>query len=482
MNTKGHSGYGLRRRCLSFPEVLGQSIAGISPTSTSVLVVALVFASAGNGTWLVYLLATIGLLLVGLQINQFGKRSASPGAFFVYVGQALGPSVGFICGWSLLLAYILSSAAALCAAVNFTSVLLTTMHISVHALVWYTIAAVLIWYVAYRDIRLSANLMLLLETVSIALVLILGVFVFIRRPSVIDWPQFQLNGIHYDGVRLGLVLAIFSYTGFESATALGEEAKRPLVHIPRAVLLSPVISGILFMFFSYVEILGFRGLPVPLDQSSAPINDLASSIGLSSIGMVITFGGIISLLACALGSVNAASRIMLRMGRHGVLHNQLGVAHQQNETPHYATTISAILMFLISVIPTLRGIPALDVTSATGTIATFGFLLAYILVSIAAPVYLRSVGELRPRHILVATASLLFLLIPTVATFYPVPAPPADTFPLFFAAYMLAGITWFAWLRLTSSGLVERIRKDIKFDCAVPVSRDSEVDSQHNSV
>src|ERR1700760_2832061 len=132
MSTKGHSGYGLRRRCLSFPEVLGQSIAGISPTSTSVLVVALVFASAGNGTWLVYLLATIGLLLVGLQINQFGKRSASPGAFFVYVGQALGPSVGFICGWSLLLAYILSSAAALCAAVNFTSVLLTTMHISVH--------------------------------------------------------------------------------------------------------------------------------------------------------------------------------------------------------------------------------------------------------------------------------------------------------------------------------------------------------------
>jgi amino acid transporter len=127
MSTNRPSRFGLRRQCLSFPEVLGQSIAGISPTSTSVLVVALVFASAGNGTWLAYLLATIGLLLIGSQINQFGKRSASPGAFFVYVGQALGPSVGFISGWSLLLAYALTSATALSAAVNFTSISLTTI-------------------------------------------------------------------------------------------------------------------------------------------------------------------------------------------------------------------------------------------------------------------------------------------------------------------------------------------------------------------
>jgi amino acid transporter len=468
MSVNRPSGFGLRRQCLSFLEVLGQSIAGISPTSTAVLVVALVFASAGNGTWLAYLVATIGLLLVGLQINEFAKRSASPGAFFVYVGQGLGPSVGFISGWALLLAYVLASAAALCAAVNFTSVLLTALHISVPAPVCYTIAAVLIWYVAYRDIRLSANLMLLLEMISLALVLILGIFVFIKRATIIDWPQFQLNAIHLDGVRLGLVLAIFSYTGFESATALGEEAKRPLVHIPRAVLLSPVISGLIFIFFSYVEILGFRGLSVTLDQSSAPISDLANSIGLSSVGMLITFGGVISLLACALGCVNAASRIMLRMGRHGVLHRQMGIVHQENETPYHATTIAAILMFSISVISTLGGIPALDVTSAAGTIATFGFILAYILLAVAAPVYLRSLGELRFRHILMAVASLAFLLPPAVATFYPLPPAPADKFPLLFAAYMLAGITWFAWLRCKSSGLVQRIREDIEFERPVP--------------
>jgi amino acid transporter len=223
---------------------------------------------------------------------------------------------------------------------------------------------------------------------------------------------------------------------------------------------SPLICGMLFMFFSYVEILGFRGLPVSLDQSSAPINDLAKSIGLPFIGIVITCGGIISLFACALSGVNAASRIMLRMGRHGLLHNRLGMTHQENRTPHHATTISAVLMLFISVIPMLKGIPALDIVNAAGSIATYGFLLAYVLISIAAPIYLRSLGRLRVYHVLISIASLLFLLIPIVATFYPLPAPPGDQFPWYFAAYMLIGLIWFLWLRLRSCDLIERIRED----------------------
>src|ERR1700738_497570 len=81
------TGYGLRPTCLSFIEVLSQSVANISPTLTPVVIIPLVFASAGNGTWLAYLIATIGLMLVGLSVNQFAKRSASPGALFTYIGQ-----------------------------------------------------------------------------------------------------------------------------------------------------------------------------------------------------------------------------------------------------------------------------------------------------------------------------------------------------------------------------------------------------------
>ena len=55
---------GLRRECLPFHEVLAQSIANIAPTVTPTVNAALVFASAGSGTWLTFLLAIIGLTFV----------------------------------------------------------------------------------------------------------------------------------------------------------------------------------------------------------------------------------------------------------------------------------------------------------------------------------------------------------------------------------------------------------------------------------
>src|ERR1700677_3594929 len=91
--------HGLKATCLSFPEILSQSVANISPTLTPVIIVPLVFASAGQGTWLAYLFATVGLVLVGTNINQFTRRSTSPGALYAFVTRGLGVPLGFLCGW-----------------------------------------------------------------------------------------------------------------------------------------------------------------------------------------------------------------------------------------------------------------------------------------------------------------------------------------------------------------------------------------------
>src|SRR5580704_11664467 len=85
--SNSNTGYGLKSKCLSFSETLAQSVANISPTLTPVVIVPLVFASAGNGTWLAYLFATVGLIAVGLNINQFARRSASPGSLYAYINR-----------------------------------------------------------------------------------------------------------------------------------------------------------------------------------------------------------------------------------------------------------------------------------------------------------------------------------------------------------------------------------------------------------
>jgi hypothetical protein len=70
----------LKKDCLSYSGVIAQSISVIAPSTVPAAVLSLIFVSARNGTWLSFLLSTMGLLFVCFNINQFARRSASPGS------------------------------------------------------------------------------------------------------------------------------------------------------------------------------------------------------------------------------------------------------------------------------------------------------------------------------------------------------------------------------------------------------------------
>ena len=83
--------YGLRRAILSPLETLAQSVSTMAPTTTPAATIPLVCALAGNGTWLAYALATAAVLLVGLCISRYARRSASPGSLYTYASMTLPP-------------------------------------------------------------------------------------------------------------------------------------------------------------------------------------------------------------------------------------------------------------------------------------------------------------------------------------------------------------------------------------------------------
>src|ERR1041385_803185 len=103
----------LKKETLSFSEVVAQSVANIAPSATPALIIPLVFASSGNGTWLAYGIATIAMLFVAAQINIFASRSSSPGALYTFTYQGLGATWGVLSGWSLFLAYVFTASATL---------------------------------------------------------------------------------------------------------------------------------------------------------------------------------------------------------------------------------------------------------------------------------------------------------------------------------------------------------------------------------
>ncbi len=316
--------YGLRSNALSPMETLAQSISTIAPTATPVATIPLVCTLAGNGTWLAYLLATTAILLVAACISRYARHSSSPGSLYTYVTMTLPAPLSALAAWSLLLAYVATGSGVIGGFYHYANLLLhdASGHVTSAAALAIFVTALSV-AIAWRDVKVSARLMLWIEAASVSMIVLLIALVLIRHGAHLDLTQLHLTGMTGSGLRLGLVLALFSFVGFESATTLGSEARNPLKTIPRAVIQSAVFCGALFIVCSYAEVLGFRVAGQNLGESQAPMRVLAIVAGAPILGLLIDIFALISLFACTLACITAAARVLLLMSHNGLAHNAL---------------------------------------------------------------------------------------------------------------------------------------------------------------
>lgn len=460
--------HGLKPDCLPFSEVLAQSVAVIAPTTIPASNLGLIFALSGNGTWLSFLLGMIGLVFVSININQFASRSASPGSLYSYIVKGLGPTAGVACGWSLVLAYLFTGMSVLCGFANFSSSLLGQIGIHPSPISLLALGAGLAWYAAYKDIQLSAVTMLWVEGLSVGLILVLGIAIWGHQGFALDMSQLTLEGTTPGSIAMGLVLVVFGFSGFESATSLGDEAKEPLRTIPKSVLGSTILAGLFFIFMTYVEVFGFGGSSVSLAETEQPLAFLAEQIGVGFLGLPIAIIALLSFLACVLGSLNPAARVFFMMARHGLFHSALGEAHSSNQTPHIAVNLVALGMFIVPASMSLFHVNLFESMGYLGAICSYGFLTVYILVSIAAPVYLHKINKLRVMDLIFSVVGVLFMAIPVLgsigiagSSLFPVPPAPYDAFPYLFLMYLTVACGSFIMQRLRSPEIVDSIEQSI---------------------
>jgi amino acid transporter len=439
-------GYGLRSGVLSPLETLAQSVSTIAPTTTPVATVPLVWALAGNGTWLAYVLATAAILLVALCIGRFARYSSSPGSLYSYASMILPPALGATAAWSLLLAYIATGSSVIGGFYHFGNLLLrdATGHGTSAVLLTILAAAISMW-IAWRDVKVSARLMLWIEAVSVTFILTVLIFVLVRQGWHLDWHQLRLEGMTGKGLRLGLVLSIFSFVGFESATALGAEARNPLVTIPRAVVHSALLAGVLFVVCAYTEVLGLRSAGQDLATNEAPMRVLAEVGGVRILGVLIDIGALVSLLAGTLACITAAARVLLLMSHTGLAHGSLRSTHARHETPGLAILVTGIAAVLPVVVLAARGASGLDVYGWLGSLATYGFIVTYGLVCVALPRYLRNHGAFRAGDAIIPCLAGTAMLLALAGNLYPVPEGPYGKLPYLYLAYLVAGLLWFFW-------------------------------------
>ncbi|MGZ3505822.1 MAG: APC family permease [Vulcanimicrobiaceae bacterium] len=447
---------GLRSGSLTFLEVLATSVALIGLSMTPVLIAPYMYANAGNGAWLAYVFGGVMLLFVAININQFARRSSAAGSMYAYAASHLGPVAGALAGWCLIWCYVFVGASQFGSMTLFLQNLFGTAGIQVPALLVFAIFAIVWWYFAYRDIALSTMLMLALESLSVAIICVLVAIVLVAHGWHVDTQQLHLKGVESTGVGLGIATAIFSLVGFESATAFGEEARKPLATIPRAVIGSVVIASMFFIVAIYAEIVGLRDSSMPLDRLSAPLWTLADALRVSYLKVPIAIGAIFSSFSVALACVTTGGRVVFAMARQGLFPQSASAVGRRYATPHVAVTGVIIAMLLIALVMYGLHTAPIDIFNFSGTLSSCGFIVIYAMIVIAAPRYLKRIGELGSTAVAFAVVALLFLIVPAVTLFYPTPPPPTSFFPYLFLAYMLAGWAWFGLIRKPAAQQTEK--------------------------
>src|ERR1700730_9941800 len=203
----------LRSGALNLVETVGQSLAAIAPTLTPALNISVVAGLAGLGCWLSYLIGTLGVVIVAGSVGVLASRHPEAGSYFVYIGRSFGPLAGALAGWSMISAYMFTAVAVTLSFGIFLGdflaafgVRLTMLPTALSMLVF----VATVTYAAYRDIKLSSRVGLILEIISVGIMIVITAFFVHAKGTAIDLRHLKITSFHYGGVFSALPFVIFS--------------------------------------------------------------------------------------------------------------------------------------------------------------------------------------------------------------------------------------------------------------------------------
>jgi amino acid transporter len=444
----------LRRDCLGGLENVAQTLGTMAPTGTLGVIIPLLIGKTGNGTWLLFLAVMAICLLILVNINGFASRCASAGGLATYARLGLGVGAGVWTGWIYVGAMIFGAASSAPSAAYYACLVISRATgipngIPLEAVVT-ALVAIAAWWTAFRDMKLSGDVMIVIETVSLAVMVMIIVIAMAKNGIWVDRPQLTLQGAGPRAFSAGLVLAFLTMGGFESATTLGEEARHAKNAIPRAILGCVVPIGLLYLVMTYLLVGLGRRFGIALDQLDTPFDTISRLSHFPILGTLSSVGVALSYFACTLGSINAGSRTMYSMAAGGYFPRRFSGVHPVNATPYRAIALFGSLSIAIPVGLLFARVQLYSVIDYLSQLAALGFIGAYFMVCLAAPFFLSREGALNNSHIAASVAALVLLGIVMVQSVFPVPPAPACYLPYIFAAMIAAGAAVSWWMLRTT--------------------------------
>ena len=333
-----------------------------------------------------YFVALLAVLLTSLSYGHMIRRYPSSGSAYTYAQKAIHPNVGFMVGWSSLLDYLLSPMVNILLA----KIYLTAIFPEVNHWFWIVGLTAVMVLVNLRGIRFVANFNGLIVFFQL---LIIAIFTFMvwrdlhaghnalgpiaehGGNSLWNLSPFWSAQAQVGALITGATILCFSFTGFDSLSSLAEETHDTENTLPKAIFLTALISGLIFIAATYFLQLYFPGDPKQyfeaVDETQPEILFLVGGALFKSV--VLAFA-IITVMASGIAAHACVSRLMYVMGRDGVIHKRFfGHISPKSFTPSYN-------IVLVGVVALTAGFLSLEYVVA---LISFGALTAFSFVNLS---------------------------------------------------------------------------------------------------
>ncbi|MDV7706189.1 APC family permease [Acinetobacter pittii] len=333
-----------------------------------------------------YIFALIAILLTSISYGHMIKRYPSSGSAYTYAQKSIHPNVGFMVGWSSWLDYLLSPMVNIILAGIYLDALFPT----VNHWVWVIVLTAFMTGVNLRGARFVANFNSLIVFVQL---LVIGIFTYLvysklqmgynAEGPITEATRYQLwslepfwNELTSVGALVtGATLLCFSFTGFDSLSSLAEETKDTEKTLPKAIFLTALIAGVIFVISTYFMQIYFPHDPKNyFEDVAATQPDILLLVGGSLFQSYVLAFAIITVMASGISAHAGVSRLMYAMGRDGVINKKIfGHVSPKNYTPSYN-------ILIVGVVALAAGFMSLDIVIS---MISFGALTAFTFVNLS---------------------------------------------------------------------------------------------------
>jgi amino acid transporter len=353
---------------------------------------------SGAATPFVYFACLVAILIAASGVIAMAGRLPSAGAFYTYVTRGLGPRAGFVTGGLMFVAYALLPPAEIGLIGSYLQNTFNT-EFSVD-IPWWLIGLVpagFMIFLAYEGITSSIRTAMVLFTAEVVVVLVIAIIIVVKGGAhgLTLKPLSPTASPHgFKGLVTGFVFAALSFVGFEGASTISEEVREPRRVVPRAILLSCLVVGLIYLFCIWAEVngLGVSGAN-KLTGADTPWNNLATTFA-PWMKWFIIIAAVSSMFAVMVNSNNGIIRIFFAMGREGLLPKWFSEVHPVRRTPTKAVLVQgAFSIALALIVGAVSGgltdpLGGSNVYGYLGFLLTLGILPVYVLTNLAAVRYL----------------------------------------------------------------------------------------------